>query len=72
MPARKLLNDVFIDLAVAAGADSGIIDPIANDPRRIAGLNRAARSYQLAADLLSGADPYGGAFLTAFRAHELD
>jgi 5-methyltetrahydrofolate--homocysteine methyltransferase len=71
LPARKLLNDVFIDLAVAAGADSGIIDPVANDPRRIAGLDRGARPYQLAADLLAGADPYGGEFLRAFRAGEL-
>jgi 5-methyltetrahydrofolate--homocysteine methyltransferase len=71
LPARKLLNDVFIDLAVAAGADSGIIDPLANDLRRIAGLDRGARPYQLAADLLTGADPYGGAFLRAFRAGEL-
>ncbi len=29
MPLRKLLNDVFIDLASEAGADSGIIDPVA-------------------------------------------
>jgi 5-methyltetrahydrofolate--homocysteine methyltransferase len=71
LPARRLLNDVFIDLAVAAGADSGIIDPLANDLGRIAGLDRGARPYQLAADLLTGADPYGGAFLTAFRAGEL-
>lgn len=71
LPARRLLNDVFIDLAIAAGADSGIIDPVANDLRRIAGLDRGARPYQLAADLLTGADPYGGAFLAAFRAGEL-
>ena len=71
LPARKLLNDVFIDLAMAAGADSGIIDPVANDLRRIAGLDRGARPYQLAADLLTGADPYGGEFLGAFRAGEL-
>jgi 5-methyltetrahydrofolate--homocysteine methyltransferase len=71
LPARKLLNDVFIDLAVGAGADSGIIDPLAHDLRRIAGLDRGARPYQLAAALLTGADPYGGEFLTAFRGGEL-
>jgi 5-methyltetrahydrofolate--homocysteine methyltransferase len=71
LPARKLLNDVFIDLAMAAGADSGIIDPLANDLRRIAGLDRGARPYRLAAHLLTGADPYGGEFLAAFRAGEL-
>ena len=71
LPARRLLNDVFIDLAAAAGADSGIIDPVANGLDRIATLDREARPYRLAADLLIGADPYGGAFLAAFRAGEL-
>ena len=71
LPARRLLNDVFIDLAIAAGADSGIIDPLANDPRRIAGLERGSRPYRLASELLTGADPYGGEFLGAFRAGEL-
>jgi len=71
LPARRLLNDVFIDLAMAAGADSGIIDPVANDLRRIAGLDRGTRPYQLAANLLTGADPYGGEFLMAFRAGAL-
>jgi 5-methyltetrahydrofolate--homocysteine methyltransferase len=71
LPARRLLNDVFIDLAAAAGADSGIIDPVANPLDRIATLDREARPYRLAADLLIGADPYGSAFLAAFRAGEL-
>ena len=71
LPARRLLNDVFIDLAIAAGADSGIIDPLANDPRRIVGLDRGTRPYRLASDLLTGADPFGGEFLGAFRAGEL-
>jgi 5-methyltetrahydrofolate--homocysteine methyltransferase len=71
LPVRKLINDVFIDLAATAGADSGIIDPVANDLRRIFGQDRQARPYRLAADLLMGADPYGGEFLMAFRAGEL-
>lgn len=72
LPVRKLINDVFIDLAAGAGADSGIIDPVANDPRRVFGQDRAAVRYRLAADLLTGADEYGGEFLRAFRAGELD
>jgi 5-methyltetrahydrofolate--homocysteine methyltransferase len=71
LPLRKLLNDVFIDLAIAAGGDSGIIDPVANDPRRIAALDRSSRGYVLAAALLTGADPYGMEFLTAYRSGEL-
>jgi 5-methyltetrahydrofolate--homocysteine methyltransferase len=71
MPLRKLLNDVFIDLAVAAGADSAIIDPVANDPRRIFAQDRTSRAYTLAADLLAGRDAFGMAFLAAYRAGEL-
>jgi hypothetical protein len=71
LPARKLINDVFIDLAAGAGADSGIIDPVANDPRRVFAQDRSARPYRLAADLLTGADAYGGDFLVAFRSGEL-
>jgi 5-methyltetrahydrofolate--homocysteine methyltransferase len=71
LPQRKLLNDVFIDLAAAAGADSGIIDPVASDPRRIFGQDRGTRAYALAAALLTGADPFGMEFLTAYRAGEL-
>jgi 5-methyltetrahydrofolate corrinoid/iron sulfur protein methyltransferase len=71
LPLRRLLNDVFIDLAVDAGADSGIIDPVASDPRRIFTQDRSSRAYALAADLLTGRDPFGMEFLTAFRAGEL-
>ncbi len=71
MPLRRLLNDVFIDLAAEAGADSGIIDPIASDPRRIFEQDRSSRAYALAADLLAGRDAFGMAFLTAYRAGEL-
>jgi len=71
LPLRKLLNDVFIDLAVEAGADSGIIDPVASDPRRIFAQDRSTRAYRLAAALLAGRDPYGMEFLSAFRAGEL-
>jgi cobalamin-dependent methionine synthase I len=71
LPARRLLNDVFIDLAAAAGADSGIIDPVASDPRRIFAQDRTGREYALAANLLTGRDPFGMEFLAAFRAGEL-
>jgi 5-methyltetrahydrofolate--homocysteine methyltransferase len=71
LPQRKLLNDVFIDLAADAGADSGIIDPVASDPRRIFAQDRGTRAYALATALLTGADPYGMEFLTAYRAGEV-
>jgi 5-methyltetrahydrofolate corrinoid/iron sulfur protein methyltransferase len=71
MPLRKLLNDVFIDLAAEAGADSGIIDPVASDLRHIFAQDRGARPQTLAADLLTGRDMFGMEFLTAYRAGEL-
>jgi Pterin binding enzyme len=71
MPERRLLNDVFIDLAVDAGVDSGIIDPVASDLGRVFAADREARPYRLAADLLLGDDPFGGTYVAAFRAGEL-
>ena len=71
LPLRKLLNDVFINLAADAGADSGIIDPVASDPRRVFAQDRSSRAYSMAADLLTGRDAYGMEFLTAYRAGEL-
>jgi len=71
MPLRKLLNDVFIDLAAEAGADSGIIDPVASDLRQIFAQDRGARAQTMAANLLTGRDAFGMEFLTAFRAGEL-
>jgi len=71
MPERKLVNDVFLDLALAAGVDSGIIDPIANDPDRVLAMDRDSRPYRLAADALTGEDPFCMAYLTAYRAGEL-
>ncbi len=71
LPLRKLINDTFIDLAAEAGADSGIIDPVASDLDRVFSQGRETRAYRLAANLLTGADEYGMEFLTAYRAGEL-
>jgi len=71
MPGRRLVNDVFIDMAAEAGADSGIVDPVAGDMGRVFGRDRGSRSYILAANLLNGTDQYGMDFLEAFRAGEL-
>lgn len=71
MPARRLLNDAFIDLAAEAGIDSGIVDPVASDLGRVFGADRSAEGHRLAADLLLGRDPYGAEFMAAFRAGRL-
>ena len=71
MPARKVLNDAFIDLAAEAGIDSGIIDPVASDLVRVFGADRDAEAWGLAADMLLGRDPFGGEYVAAFRAGRL-
>jgi 5-methyltetrahydrofolate corrinoid/iron sulfur protein methyltransferase len=71
MPARRLLNDTFIDLCAEAGIDSGIIDPVASDLGRVFSADRASDGYQLAADMLLGRDPFGGEYVAAFRAGRL-
>ena len=67
MPARKLLNDTFIDLCAEAGIDSGIIDPVASDLARVFSADRDTEGYKLAADMLLGRDPFGGEYVAAFR-----
>lgn len=71
MPERRLLNDVFIDLAAEAGFDGGIIDPVASDLGRVFAQDREAQPWRLAADLLLGRDPFGAEYVTAFRAGRL-
>ena len=70
MPARKLLNDVFLRLAIDAGADSGIIDPTTTDPEALPVLDPTNSAQMLARDALLGHDVACRAFLRAYRAGE--
>lgn len=67
MPARRLISDVFLDLCVQAGQDSGIVDPVAADIAAALAPDREAEAYRLAADLLTGVDAFGVEFIDAFR-----
>jgi hypothetical protein len=71
MPMRRLISDVFLDLCVAAGQDSGIVDPVAANIAEALSPDRSAERYRIAADLLTGADAYGVTFIEAFRAGRL-
>jgi 5-methyltetrahydrofolate--homocysteine methyltransferase len=71
LPQRHLLNDVFLALAADAGADSGILDPLATDPHRAFAADRMSPAWKLAADVLTGHDEYGAAYLAAYRAGAL-
>jgi cobalamin-dependent methionine synthase I len=72
LPSRRLINDVFLVLAIDAGADSGIIDPVTSSVERVLSLDRASRPFQLALDVLSGADRHCRAYMKAYRAGELE
>jgi cobalamin-dependent methionine synthase I len=71
LPCRKLINEVFLNLAVEAGADSGIVDPVANDLNQVFLADRSSRPYQLTQDMLLGVDRNCKKFLRAYRQGEL-
>lgn len=71
LPHRRLLNDAFLLLAMEAGADSGILDPIASPLDRVISLDRDTPPFRLAVDALTGADEGCRAYLKAYRAGEL-
>ena len=72
MPCRKLINEVFINLAVEAGADSGIVDPVASNLNRIFTADKESEPYRLAQDMLLGRDPGCVNYLIAYREGELE
>lgn len=71
IPARKLMNAAFINLATEAGADSGIIDPVMNPVAEVWAADRESPGYRLACDTLLGRDEFCMNYLKAWRAGEL-
>jgi 5-methyltetrahydrofolate--homocysteine methyltransferase len=71
MPARKLINQVFAYLAVEAGGDGGIVDPLQINAKILQGLDTKAASFQLAKALLLGTDDFGMNFIAAHREGKL-
>jgi 5-methyltetrahydrofolate--homocysteine methyltransferase len=61
LPARSLINRVFLTLAVAAGMDTAILDP----------LDKGLTSILLSTELILGRDHYCLNFTKAFRAGKL-
>ena len=68
LPARRLLGDVYLDIAALNGLDSGIVDPVATDLRAALAPDRGTEGYRMAADFIEGRDMYGMDFIEAFRA----
>lgn len=72
MPHRKLLNQVFAHLAVGAGADGGIVDPIHINQSILDEMDPSSKAYELARAALMGEDDFGMNYITAFRDGSLD
>jgi 5-methyltetrahydrofolate corrinoid/iron sulfur protein methyltransferase len=62
LPKRKLVNQVFVAMAIAMGLDSAIVDPL--DPRMMANI--------FAAEALTGKDQFCMNYITAERDGRLE
>ncbi len=71
LPNRRLLNDAFLLLAIESGADSGIVDPTLVNVQSALAADRTTRPFQLARDVITGADENCRAYMKAYRAGEL-
>jgi 5-methyltetrahydrofolate--homocysteine methyltransferase len=71
LPCRRLVNEVFINLAAEAGVDCGIVDSVANDLNQIFKADKTSKPYQLTRDMLLGLDRNCKNFLRAYRKGEL-
>lgn len=67
MPERQLLNNTFIHLAIEAGIDAGILDPIATKLDRVFNLDMESEPVKLATDTLEGRDDFCMNYITAYR-----
>ena len=67
LPKRRLINDAFIYLALDAGIDSGIIDPIQTNLGSVFNLDTESEPVKLAMNMLLGRDDFCTDFIMAFR-----
>lgn len=67
LPKRKLINDTFIYLALDAGIDSGIIDPIQTNIESVLKMDTESQPVKLAMDMLLGHDDFCMSFIQAYR-----
>jgi len=72
MPCRRLINEVFLNLAVEAGADSAIMDPVTTNLNKVFLADRQTPSYQLAEQMLLGHDAGCVEYPQAYREGELE
>jgi len=72
IPGRKVVNGAFVTLAVEAGADGGIIDPVQFSAAEIFATDREALGYRLAEDMLLGKDQHCKKYIKAWRKGEMN
>ena len=71
LPKRRLINEVFLRLALDYGVDSGIINPVETKVRRVMALDMESPQVKIALDLLRGEDDFCMNYIAAFRAGDL-
>ena len=62
---------MFLILAVEAGADGGIIDPVLSNPAEVFGMDRSSDAYQMAEDVILGRDEFCQKYISAWRKSEV-
>ena len=67
MPNRRLINQTFIHLALEAGIDAGITDPIQTKLNAVFSLDTESEPVRLAREMLLGHDEFCTNYLAAFR-----
>lgn len=67
MPKRRLINTTFLYLAIEAGIDSGIIDPVQTKISAVLELDTSSESVGFAMDMLLGRDDFCMNFIQAYR-----
>ena len=72
LPKRKLINEVFVRLAIEHGADSGIIDPVQTRISRVFDMDMSSRPVKIARDMLMGQDEFCVNYISAFRSGNLE
>jgi 5-methyltetrahydrofolate--homocysteine methyltransferase len=72
LPKRKIINDVFINLAVESGADGGIVDPVSSQMNEIFGIDWNKQAYRITREMLLGQDEHCANYLAAYRNQTLD
>ena len=67
MPKRSLINKTFIYLALEAGIDSGIVDPLNTKLDLVSNLDTESEPVKLTLDMLTGNDEFCTNYIMAFR-----